>query len=555
MKYKHRIITALSLILTGTVLYSGVKVSLKEVWAKTVATSVTVGNSAPSFTAGPAENPASDNTTPTNVGAAVTFQATGTDNNNENYYLAICKTNSVTAVNGGAPTCGGGNWCISSSTASGAQASCNFTVTTSETLESYDWYAFICDGNSSSASCSTAQQGSGSSGSPFAVNHSPGFSSITGPTAQNPGGTATWTATSSDTDTAGVADTVKLLVCKTTGISAGDCDGGASDRWCQSTASASNPSCSYSVPTPYADQTYNAYVYIVDSHNLASAGAAQGSASNMVVNNVAPTIVSQTINGGSDITVQEYPATQAVASTAQISDNNGCSDVTSVTVSLYRSSIGYSACDAGGETNSNSCYAVTTCSTSNCSTGATADYTCSTTFTHYADPTDTNTPYSADTWKQTVKVTDNNAATASPEIGTGVELNSRAALDFDETGIDYGNLDAGQSNDPLSPTVNIKATGNTGIDPDVSGTDMDDGASHTIPVANQKYNTTASAYASAIALSTTPTSFALHVQKTTSGTLASKLSYWGLFVPLNTVPGSYSGTNTITAAKSPAVNW
>ena len=55
--------------------------------ADSVTTAVTVGNSAPMFTAGPAESTESSSSTPTNVGVGVTFQATATDGNGEDYYL------------------------------------------------------------------------------------------------------------------------------------------------------------------------------------------------------------------------------------------------------------------------------------------------------------------------------------------------------------------------------------------------------------------------------------------------------------------------------------
>ena len=94
----------------------------------TVTTSVTVGNTAPSFTAGPAEATASTSTAPTAIGSSVTFNATAADANGENYYLIVCSTNSVTAgTSGNAPTCAAGatTYCTSSSTASASAASCS----------------------------------------------------------------------------------------------------------------------------------------------------------------------------------------------------------------------------------------------------------------------------------------------------------------------------------------------------------------------------------------------------------------------------------------------
>lgn len=83
----------------------------KDISASTytdITTQITVGNSAPSFTSGPAENTASTSTAPTSIGATVQFNATATDANGESYYLIVCSTNSVTAGSVGAsPTCVG----------------------------------------------------------------------------------------------------------------------------------------------------------------------------------------------------------------------------------------------------------------------------------------------------------------------------------------------------------------------------------------------------------------------------------------------------------------
>lgn len=271
----------------------------KQIFAETIATSVIVGNSAPAFTVQPFETVASTTIAPTNVGSTVTFQATGTDGNSENYYLAICKSNAITANNNGAPTCTGGNWCISSSTTSGSPATCGFG-TLQATAESNAWYAFVCD-HSPSSSCSTMSQGTvGGDGSPFEVNHPPSFISIGVTTPLNPGSTETWVTTvgTSDADT-GASDTVKLVVCKTTGITNGACDGGASDTWCTGSQVANTPICSIGISIPTSDIGYSAYVYVFDNHNLAATGAVHASASPYTVNNVAPVISAITLNGGS----------------------------------------------------------------------------------------------------------------------------------------------------------------------------------------------------------------------------------------------------------------
>ncbi len=125
----------------------------------------TVANTAPVIGTGPSDGGSSSGS-PTTVGNDVTFTATATDTESDNYYLAICKTDAVTAVNNGAPTCDGGNWCISSSTASASGATCAHTTTGGDTGNN-NWYAFVCDHNSVSACSTPGAQSSGDNGSPF----------------------------------------------------------------------------------------------------------------------------------------------------------------------------------------------------------------------------------------------------------------------------------------------------------------------------------------------------------------------------------------------------
>lgn len=60
-------------------------------------TTVEVRNAPPAFFAGPTENPTSTSTTPINDGDDIGFTVTGQDSEGNQYYLAICSTNSITA--------------------------------------------------------------------------------------------------------------------------------------------------------------------------------------------------------------------------------------------------------------------------------------------------------------------------------------------------------------------------------------------------------------------------------------------------------------------------
>ena len=389
------------------------------------------------------------------------------------------------------------------------------------------------------------------------VNVAPTFTNITNTSPVNPGNNITWNATASDSD-----GQVKLLVCKTAGITGGACNGG---QWCSSSLVSSNPSCSYLVPNPTVNDTYNAYVYIVDNQNEPATGLIQGSNSSFTVSSVAPGVTDVTINGGDAITLVES-TTKSVALTATVTSDNTCSSITSVKGYLYRSGIGYTGCDTSGEANDNYCYPEISCTlnSNSCTDGTegSADYTCTVNVQYFADPTDTNTQYDSQNWLATVKATNSGSQSTSVEVTTGVEMNSLTAFSVTNT-LSYGNLFANQSNDPLDKVLTTTATGNVGLNQEHKGsgtgmcTDYPTCEVGTpILLSNQKYSLTAStSYSSATSLTGSPVEVALKVPKPTSTTAVSKNTWWGAFIPLNTLPGYYEGENVITAVKGAIANW
>jgi len=157
-----------------------------SVIATEIETTLEIENVAPSFTAGPSDG-LSSGTSPTNYGSNVTFTATAHDDNGDDYYLAICKTQYVKPGTNAAPSCctdalldtctDSEKWTISSTAVdSDTQASVIYT-TSSGNAESNDWYAFVCDHNNPGA-CSAYLQGTGVSGSPFKVNHQPTLGTV-----------------------------------------------------------------------------------------------------------------------------------------------------------------------------------------------------------------------------------------------------------------------------------------------------------------------------------------------------------------------------------------
>lgn len=327
--------------------------------------------------------------------------------------------------------------------------------------------------------------------------------------------------------------------------------------WCASGTVTSNPSCSIGISIPTADTTYNAYVYVFDSYNFGATDASQGNVSNYTISNVAPVVSAITLNGGNSISLSEGSTTPVVFG-ATVTDNNGCSDISSVVSSLYRSGVGYSACDTSDKSNSNNCYAALSCSigsnTCDGSTDASASYTCTAYLKYYADPTDTGTIYSGQTWVNTFKASDE-SLNDTQTIGTGVVLNSLLAMDIGSS-LAYGNLSAGQTLSPMTAQTIVTATGNVGLDQTLEGIDMSDGASHTISVGNQRYSLAFnSAYSSGSALTALPIESELNCKKTTSDIGETKPTYWGISIPSGTVAGTYTGTNTIIAVKGETAQW
>lgn len=570
--------------------------------ADDVTTSVTVLNTAPTWTIDAEESPESSATTPTNSGSAVTWVATATDSSSDNYYLLICKTNAAPTANmGAAPSCGGGignRWAVSASTVSGEQATA--ATTTIETFpfqnESNDWYAWVCDANNPLPRCNaTPKQGTGSTASPFIVNHPPVFTAISNDGPVDPGDTITWTATASDSDVEGAADTVRLFVCQSNGFNGTGCTG---PGWATSTLVASNPATTTTITIPTQDTLYGAYVYVVDNHGRTATSSFQGFNSSFTVSNVAPSVTAATISledtdSAGNLTLVTPSATTGpfkVRFTA--ADNNSCQatvgdEVTLAVTNVYRSGVGQNSCDAANEYNANSCYVAASANFSpylsctqdalSCSgaSDTTSTWTCTFPLWYIADPTDTATPWTAENWLASVLVTDDDGLSSSlTESTTGNDLTSFLAFDVSDSSIAFGGLEPGQQNDPLATTTDLIAIGNVGLDEDLYGDTMCTtwttadscdtngiNAANDIPVSNQKFATSSVAYASSFAYtltgSSSPSELNIRVPKTTStSSPETEDTYWGINIPGTiTQAGSYLGQNTITAKKSGSAFW
>ncbi len=576
----------------------------QAVAANNVTTSVTVLNTAPSWTVDAQESTESSQTIPTNAGTTLSFTGTGTDSSGDNYYLLICKTGSApTANNGAAPTCNGGaanQWAISPSTVSGVQATASTSTINTFPFdqESNAWFAWICDNNPTFARCNVlAKQGSGTTLSPFVINHIPVFFSISNNGPIVPGGTVTWTSGSYDNDTLGGADQVRLVVCRTAGFANGNCTGGLA--FATSTLAASNAATGTSFTIPAQDRWYNAFVYVVDDNNLAATSTFQGSISGFAVTNVAPTIATASVsfqdydNTAGLLTLTVPQATSGPFKVKfTVADNNGCqnasstNEISSNTFNVFRSGVGSTSCSISANYNSNSCYPAASPNftpffncvqdVASCSGASDSDatFTCTFSLWYNADPTDASTQFTAQNWLTSVRATDDNAVSSGFTDSTSfpAELQSFLAFTVSTTSIGYGALQPGDTTTPLVATTDLKAVGNVGLDENLYGDTMctnwtapdscDAGGinpASEIPIGQQKIATSSIAYTASVTLtsSSSPTAVTINVPKTTAtSSPQTKNTFWGIAIPISiTLAGNYTGQNTITGVKSAPANW
>ncbi|MEZ4200064.1 MAG: hypothetical protein R3B69_00440 [Candidatus Paceibacterota bacterium] len=567
-------------------------------------TSVLVLNTPPQWTLNAYEVTESSTSTPTNSGDDVQWSAIATDSNAEPYWLLVCSNNATPTpgTSTSTPTCGTGatQWAVSATTTSGALAVAATTTTeVAPFAEKQDWYAWICDAIDLNARCNnTPTNGlSATNSSPFHVNSRPVFTAFYDDSPAVPGSVVTFTSTSSDSDTVGGADTLQLIVCNEADYNSATNACGAGGTLATSTFVVSDATATYTIVIPTQDQDYTAYGYVVDEHGHEASGGSQGTDATLTVDNIAPTVAAASIviNGGSDMVLTtESGETTGFTLDFVATDNNSCEnaattdEIVDYTVSLYRNGSGVSSttCDAegSGAYDPNNCYQSEvgaavwnlscTASSTSCTgpTDTTQLFECTFPLWYVADPTDggaTNTVHFALDWSAEVNaVDDDNATGTDSEASTGQELNSLLAFALNTLQIPYGELEPGNDTGTLSATTSIAATGNVGLDEELTGESMcttysgvtpcPTSATSTIPETEQEFATSELAYGLGTALSSsTQQELEINVSKTTStSTPATGLTYWGIAVPATiSLAGLYTGENTFYAVVSEPGDW
>ena len=578
---------------------------LRQVQAQGIATTtITVLNTPPAWTIDAEEVIGSSTTTPTNSGVVVSWKATGTDSNGAPYFLLICDSAVPPTPNAAAgpgslgtaaPDCSATTtqWAVASGT-SGSVVTTS-TTTTEAMAELNDWYAWICDDDPVNPRCNaTYKQGTGTTSSPFNVNHRPTFTAFSDDSPKLPGEAVVFSSTASDADVTGTADTVKLFVCSTNSfnLSTSAC---TATTLATSTFVASNPTGSYTITIPTRDTDYAAYGFIIDIHGHGATGGSQGTDSVITVSNATPYVNTGdiTLNNGNDMSLT-VPAGETTGFTLQFaaSDNNSCQTATSSDeivdneISIFRTNNSTTTCDAIGEHDPNDCYTSTvatstwnlfcTASSTSCTgpTDTNMIFDCTFPLWYIADPTDASTtPFYGTNWVAAVAARDDDGALGVLTAGSIVkDVASLLAVELDTAAIPYGALEPGERTDPLAATTTMRATGNVGIDQLLTGEAMcitytsaitcPNSATSTIRESYQVFATSTVTYGTATSAgstlsSTTQKELEINVLKSTStSTQTSGVTYWGIEVPVSiTLAGSYTGENTFYGKVAEAVDW
>ncbi|MCX7778664.1 MAG: hypothetical protein N2259_00205 [Patescibacteria group bacterium] len=257
-----------------------------------------------------------------------------------------------------------------------------------------------------------------------------------------------------------------------------------------------------------------------------------------VFTNQPPSVSNVQLNGQNDI-ILTAGTTTSVSATATVSDPNGYSDIINVQAKIYRSGVsGAQNCTP----NDNNCYAVSSCSLSNCS-GSSCDVTCTISIWFHADPTDNGSPWRNEYWRAWLKATDSQNQSGENFSPTGSpDVNTLAAIETDISNINYGTVYPDQISNQVA--VKVTAIGNTAIDLELSGANLVWG-SNIIPVNEQKYSSINNFdyETQGTQLTTTPTCYEMSIQKpTTHPSNQSEYIYWKLKVPIGKPAGNYHGT-------------
>jgi hypothetical protein len=279
------------------------------------------------------------------------------------------------------------------------------------------------------------------------------------------------------------------------------------------------------------DKSPNFYKYLSAAVSTAS----------VTVGNSLPVASSVSFNSETAITLTEGTTTNATV-TGTVTDANGCGDLASVTVKVYKGPL--ESCNA---TNYDTCFILTDSSPStdsSCSGATDTTYTLpSSKFTismqYYTQPDSS--------WKATVIPSDTVGAATdhSTDTSSGTVVNTTRAIEVTST-INYGSVSNGSDStgDHIATVMN---SGNVKADFTLAGADLACSTLGSIPKGNEEYDSVNFTYEMGVTLTGSGVAMNANMAAPSSSTAPVNFdTYWQVAVPYNVV-GTCSGNVTFTA--------
>jgi hypothetical protein len=243
--------------------------------------------------------------------------------------------------------------------------------------------------------------------------------------------------------------------------------------------------------------------------------------------------------------------TRNVVITATVTDGNGCADLVSVSVKLFRTSQ-----TSAGDANANYRYIADTVTQLTCA-DLVATYSATIPVQYYAEPTDTGSIYATDSWSAEVIPSDGDV-TGTTEANDTAEMATMMAMSV-TTPISYGAMSMGDNTGTADKDTTVTNTGNGRFATYVDGYGAADADGYsmvcdtgTVPLANEKWSTgTGVAYGSRTNLTDTLAQVTgSFVNKSTDGNNNHGHINWGFGMPESGVLGSCHGKVVFTPVLS-----
>ncbi len=245
---------------------------------------------------------------------------------------------------------------------------------------------------------------------------------------------------------------------------------------------------------------------------------------------------------------------------ATVTDNNGCTDISAVNATFFRTNI------TGGSTasdNNRTHYSMICSVQSGTCTGdqdIAATYDCKMNATWYLDPTDSGSAYETTNW--TINVTPYDGSGIGTSGTTVYDVKTLTSFSLLNTSINFGTLGLGANTTNTNQEIFIANLGNEPIDISLTGYGVSIGDNLSmnctlgnITIGMLEYSKTNFTYGSGTDLSNTSTELDFDLDRgSESNQRPQNQSYYGFSIPSEGVGGTCSGNLVIVATSDPSLD-